>query len=151
MADVYWVHRRFWEMSCLFFLQFVLRNMFLYFVTLAYFSPSLYHLSPSMMTLSLLFACLFPSLEGMIQFSFKQCSILYYQAIIPLLYIIFWCPLFMVSGVKVRFYACSSTGPALSGVMFHIPCGFGSLLRLLGQGCAMDFLHTLVTVWTDTS
>lgn len=68
-------------MSCLFFLQFVLRNMFFYFFPLACGSPSSYHLSPSVMTLSLLSAFLFSS--PVTQLSFQQCSILYYQAVIP--------------------------------------------------------------------
>lgn len=77
VADVYWVYRRIWKASWLFFLQIVLRNMLLYFLILAFFSPSFS--SPSMMSLGLLFTFFFLSRD----LSLKQCSKLYYQAVKP--------------------------------------------------------------------
>lgn len=122
VADVYWVHRKIWVMSCLFFLQFVLRNMFFYFLPLACCSPSFYHLSPSMMTLSLLFAFLFSS--PVIELSLQQCSILYYQAVIPR--VMHYLLVFSFHNLwgKVQILCCSSTGPCTEdSCMFHVGLG----------------------------
>lgn len=89
--------------------------------------------------LSWVFEFLFSS--PVTQLSLKQSSILYYQAVILLLYIIFWCPPFIASGVEDRFYAYTSRGSCPEDFsMFQV--GLGACWGCQA-GCPMDSLHTL--------